>query len=658
MSVHARSGVAVGDGVEVEEDRAAHRRRGRLRRSGIAVVAASGLVLGAAPVAGAEPGGSTVAAGTAAAVGDVAPVVWEPCPVEPEEEWPEEEWPEEELPQEDLPEEPAAPQLDCATYAVPLDHDEPGGPTVDLALSRWPAGDPERRIGTLFVNPGGPGGSGVDLVQVADLLYQPEVLERFDVVGFDPRGVARSTPLTCFADLAEAYDTLAEVPAFPLTARDEVVTTQAFRRYTSACEQDRQPLLDAMSTANVARDLDVLRAAVGDEALTYAGYSYGSQLGTTYANLFPDHVRALVVDGVLDPVAWTTGASAREARTQPFSTRIGSARGASDTLGAFAAECTAAGPQACLLADGDPLARYAAVAEGLREEPLEVVVEDPELEESFVVVLTYQDFVSTTLGVLYDAAAWPLLDLVVVAVEELQAASAAAQAPAASAAAAQVGARAEAAAAARAGAAWQSLRAQAPGVEEAEPEEPGDEPAEEGPVQVLEGFDGVACLDSDNPVRQRAWSSAGAAADREAPYFGRLWTWASIACATWPGEDEDRYVGPWDAQTSAPVLVIGNRFDPATPYAGAEVVADLLPSSRLLTLEGWGHTSIGLSGCVDDAVTGYLVDGEVPAEGATCQADRRPFDLVEEELEAPAVPAAAAREEVLEEALRPVLDAG
>ena len=624
----------------------------RLRRSSAAVVAASALLVGAAPVAGAAPAAATGTADAAAAVGDVAPVAWGPCSVE---ESPVEEWPEEESPEQEL----VAPALDCATYAVPLDHDEPDGPTVDLALSRRPASDPGRRIGTLFVNPGGPGGSGVDLVPIADLLYQPEVLERFDVVGFDPRGVARSTPLTCLPDLGAYLDAFAEVPAFPLTAREEVVTTRAHREYTSSCAQDRQPLLDAMSTANAARDMDVLRAAVGDEALTYAGYSYGSQLGTTYANLFPDRVRALVVDGVLDPVAWTTGATPREARSQPFSTRLGSARGASDTLGAFAAECSAAGPQVCQLADGDPLARYAAVAEALREQPLELVIDDPELDEPFAVVLTYQDFVGATLGALYDAAAWPQLDVLVVEVESLLQVDAEAPAPSSSAAGAPVVAPAERVAAARAGAAWQALLAQAPGLDEdPAPEEPGDEPWDEGPVQVLEGFDGVACLDSDDPVRQRAWSSAGAAADREAPYFGRLWTWASIACATWPGEDEDRYVGPWDAQTSSPVLVVGNRFDPATPYAGAVAVAELLPSSRLLTLEGWGHTSIGLSECVDDAVTEYLVDGVVPEEGATCRSDRRPFDVVEEEVEAlDAGAASAARDQVLEEALRPVTGA-
>ncbi|WP_298802142.1 alpha/beta hydrolase [uncultured Pseudokineococcus sp.] len=502
-----------------------------------------------------------------------------------------------------LPPVPVDPRFECATAAVPLDHDDPGGPTIDLALRRLPAADPGARIGSLFLNPGGPGGSGYDFVEAAELAYDPEVVQRFDLVGFDPRGVARSTPLTCFSDPEDAL-ALLSVPAFPLTTQEEVAVTRAYRGYTSACAQDTDVVLDHMSTADVARDLDLLRAAVGDERLTYAGYSYGSQLGTTYANLFPDRVRALVVDGVLDPVAWTTGESPAEAATLPFSTRIASAEGADDTLGAFFAECSAAGPQACALADGDPAQRYAAVVDALREEPVQVDAGDGTL-----VPLTYQDVVGLTLSVLYDPTAWPLLAQVVVLLEELVAAGGESDQVA-------LGDARD-----RAGAAWALLRETSPSGREA--------PAEEDEaVQLVEGFDGVACLDSDDPLRQRAWEAAGEAAEERAPYFGRLWTWRSLACATWPGRSDDRYAGPWDAETAAPVLVVGTRFDPATRYEGAQAVADLLPSSRLLTLEGWGHTSLGASSCVDAAVASYLVDGAVPAEGATCEADRRPFDAL------------------------------
>ena len=189
---------------------------------------------------------------------------------------------------------------------VPLDYSRPQGATISLALTRLPATDPRRRIGSLFLNPGGPGGSGVDYVLFAGpFLYTPEVRARFDLVGFDPRGVARSTPLRCF-ESAEEWPPPPPF-AFPLTREQEQQWIALDRTIDRACRERGGPIRDHMSTANVARDLDVLRDLVGDNKLSYAGVSYGSYLGVTYANLFPTRVRAVVVDGVLDPIAWSTG---------------------------------------------------------------------------------------------------------------------------------------------------------------------------------------------------------------------------------------------------------------------------------------------------------------------------------------------------------------
>jgi pimeloyl-ACP methyl ester carboxylesterase len=195
----------------------------------------------------------------------------------------------------------------CATAVVPLDYDRPKGRQITLALARLPASDPSRRIGSLFLNPGGPGGSGVDMVlQGGPFLFSDEVRARFDLVGFDPRGIIRSTPLRCYETFDEA---IADLPPFqfPVTREEERIKIRSDRALARACAEWGGPILDHMSTANVARDMDLLRRAVGDARLSYAGYSYGSYLGATYANLFPGKVRALVVDGVLDPVAWSTG---------------------------------------------------------------------------------------------------------------------------------------------------------------------------------------------------------------------------------------------------------------------------------------------------------------------------------------------------------------
>ena len=135
----------------------------------------------------------------------------------------------------------------------------------------------------------------------------------------------------------------------------------------------------------------------------------------------------------------------------------------------------------------------------------------------------------------------------------------------------------------------------------------------------------MACSDSDNPGSYAAWSAAGAASDEQFGYFGRIWTWASSICADWLGADADRYMGPFDHRTGSPVLVVGNLFDPATRYAGALTAHGLLPSSSLLTVHGWGHTSLFLSACADQAIGRYLVDVTTPAPGTVCEQDAVPF---------------------------------
>jgi TAP-like protein len=135
----------------------------------------------------------------------------------------------------------------------------------------------------------------------------------------------------------------------------------------------------------------------------------------------------------------------------------------------------------------------------------------------------------------------------------------------------------------------------------------------------------VACSDSDNPDTYEAWSDAGAAADEEFGYFGRLWTWVSSPCAVWTGFDEDRFMGAFDAATANPVLIVGTLYDPATRYEGAVTLAGLLPNSSLLTANGWGHKSLFVSSWADAALARYLVDLETPAPGTVCEADGVPF---------------------------------
>lgn len=471
--------------------------------------------------------------------------------------------------------------LQCATARVPLDYDRPQGAQISLALIRLPASDPTHKLGSIFLNPGGPGGSGVDFVrEIGRLLFTDQVRARFDLVGFDPRGIIRSTPLRCFATLEQAIAVLPPL-AFPVTRAEERIWIQSDRQLAAACAQRGGPIIDHMATADAARDLDLLRRAVGDRRLSYVGYSYGSYLGTTYANLFPSKVRALTVDGVLDPIAWSTGGD-EQARTLPFSTRLRSDQGAYATLLEFFRLCDRGGPN-CAFSAGDPQRRYAALAGRLRGEPAQL----PD-GQGGTVPFTYNDLVAVTLGAMYAPDAWPDLAAFLQQLDQLTRPQAAA-------------------------AALQTLRVRLGAYHEDYP-------------NFVEGAPGVFCSDSDNPDRVSAWARAARAADRRFPYFGRPWTWISSICQPWPGRDTDRYVGPWTRRTANPVLVVGNRFDPATRYQGAVAVANLLPRSRLLTLAGWGHTSLlAGSSCVNAYTSRYLLTTQVPPVGTVCRPDVVPF---------------------------------
>lgn len=473
-------------------------------------------------------------------------------------------------------------KFECAKARVPLDHDKPDGATIRLRLSRLPASG-ANRIGSIFLNPGGPGGSGVDFVQgVGRFLFSDEVRARFDLVGFDPRGIAASSPLECFDTFEEAFDVLNIAPfAFPVTRTEERLRIESDRIYADACASHGGPIIDHMSTANVARDMDLLRQAVGDDMMTFAGYSYGSFIGSTYANIFPDKVRAVIIDGVIDPISYATGRGS-EARTLPADARLKSEQGAYDTLLAFFADCDE-GAENCAFSDGRPKRRYARLARDVRHHPLKL----PD-GEGGTFLFTYADLVATTLGAMFNSGSWP--DLAVF----LQEIRTFAQPR-------------------RAAAALHALRARL-GLDRGQQYE-----------QILEGYAGVWCSDSDNPEHASAWADAARAADHENPYFGRAWIWFSSICASWPGSDADRYTGPFDRPTANTVLVIGNRNDPATRYQDAVSTSKIMPTSRLLTLNGSGHTSLFKSRCVDRHVDRYLLTGEVPVVGTVCPVDVVPF---------------------------------
>ncbi|HSK96979.1 MAG TPA: alpha/beta hydrolase, partial [Euzebyales bacterium] len=264
-----------------------------------------------------------------------------------------------------------------------------------------------------------------------------------------------------------------------------------------------------------------------------------------------------------------------------------------ETLEQFFALCEAAGSQQCALAP-EPAERFAALAERVRAEPVELV--DPETGDAFV--FDYQQLIGMTLSALYDPFIYPeLADLLAALEDEAQPGQGAA--------------------------ALQRL-------DEASALTSTDEfPEFPAYYNYIEGFPGVGCSDSDNPDRHAAWVRAGARADARFGYFGRIWTWISSPCAQWPFTDRDRYQGPFTTATANPVLVVGNLYDPATRYEGAQVVRALLPDAALLTVDTPGHTSLGLNACAGLLTGGYLLDpATAPAiDGTTCAREFNPFEL-------------------------------
>lgn len=480
----------------------------------------------------------------------------------------------------------------CAMVPAPLDYDDPDGEQIEVAVVRMLAADQENKIGSLFLNPGGPGGSGVEFALVAgptaDQWLGTEVSSRFDLVGIDPRGIGRSTPLRCFDTVDEAYAATEKPGVFPESDAELPGFEAADLALAEACTSDGGAIGSHMSTANVARDFDRVRELLGEEKMHYYGISYGSQLGTTYANMFPDRVGALVVDAVIDPVRWVNRAG-----RVPFSTQLRSGEGAEETMDRFLELCETSGPEHCALAP-NASDRWEALLDQIRAEPVTVDTSEG------VFVVDYDLLVGLTMGSLYSAFGFaPLADLLA----DLESGAS----------------DAELARSVRAA----GLLAQAPTPTQAAA------PFPEFPEYVngVEGFPGVSCLDTNNPDDYAQVDRASDRSERTDGVFGPVWTWAGSGCVDWPFVDEDRYTGPWTKQTAAPVLVVGSREDPATRYEGAQKVRDLLPGSALVTTDTPGHGSIGANACAGRAVAAYLLDPGSASEldGLECPLEVDPF---------------------------------
>ncbi len=446
----------------------------------------------------------------------------------------------------------------CAELTVPLDYNRPRGRTLSLDVVRLPADDPQRRVGSLVVNPGGPGVSGVAYARSARKVVSQRVRARFDIVGFDPRGVGESAPVHCLTDSQlDRYFALDASPDDPGELRTLV---EASRRFARNCQRRSGELLPHVGTANAARDMDVLRAALGEPGLTYLGFSYGTHLGAYYAQLFPDRVRALVLDGAINPAL--SGAQLN----------IAQAKGFAQALRSFAADCVQRSN--CPLGGGRSvdaaLARLDRLLASIDRSPLPTSMgAERELTQALAA--------TGVAAALYNGSYWPMLR------QALR----------------------------------QAINGNGTKLMQLANALMGRQPDGTYTNQTAANM-AINCLDRPMSHDLDAYKRTVARADRAAPRFGEFIAWGALPCAFWPARDETR-PHPLHAVGAAPILVVGTTRDPATPYAWAKALAGQLRSGVLLTRKGDGHTAYRKgSACIDRAVDRYLITRDPPRNGKVC----------------------------------------
>jgi pimeloyl-ACP methyl ester carboxylesterase len=446
--------------------------------------------------------------------------------------------------------------FECTRVDVPLDYDRPKGQSITLALLRRPANNQDEKIGALFVNPGGPGVSGITYARAAEVLFTPPVLEHYDIIGWDPRGVGASTSLSCMTD-AET-DVYYETDGTPDDASEVRDLIGLLDDFTAGCVADDARLIPELGTFNSARDLDILRAAVDEPRLNYFGASYGTELGAVYAELFPQRVGRMVLDAALDPQV----SSEQLAR--------GQLRGFQRATMAFLEDCVAR--RGCAVGPTVGQAEQQLI-------DLLAAIDVQPLPTDSGRLLTESLATTGMISAMYsEASGWPALRLGLAQALDGD---------------------------------GTVLLALADQYAERNPD--GTYAS-----NVNSAFPAISCTDRPESATLAQVQALEQRYERISPIFGRGFAWSAMGCRDWPapgGEFPTRVV----AKGADPIVVIGTTRDPATPYSWSVSLAKSLESGVLVSRDGDGHTGYNAgNACVDDAVDRYLVSGEVPRDPTMC----------------------------------------
>ena len=452
-------------------------------------------------------------------------------------------------------------KFQCAEIYVPIDYQNPGDASLTLALKKLPAKQSANKVGSLLINPGGPGGSGTDYVTYAEDAFGKRLMDSFDIVGFDPRGVAQSTPLDCLTD--QEVDEFIAFDGTPDNDEELKASLQISLNLANSCERIANNLIAHVGTQEAARDMDIIRELVGDEKLNFLGASYGTYLGGMYAEIFPDKVGRLVLDGAVDP--------SLSGEEQSFDQAVG----LDTALKRFVEDC----PQyddCPLTKRGDSgVQEIREFLDSLDAKPLKT--EDPDR------LLTQAMGVYAVAGFLYSDEWWSYMR--------------------------------------------QSLATafKGDGTDLLSINDLFNERNDDGTyaTNATEAIYAINCFDEPSTSTEEQVREYAKTWIKDAPVFGDYLAWGNLSCSIWPVKDPNP-INKFVAQTAAPIVVVGTKYDPATPYKWAVGLSSQLVTSVLLTYEGDGHTAyMRGSKCIDNEIENYLVDGIIPAKNITCPAIRK-----------------------------------